>query len=372
MMLVGAYALQAQNTAEKDIKKLAREYAKSSSPATLKIDAPQLVTIKESNSGYDIGIEGTENGESYKISLTHCIITPAERCTIKTDGRWNDTEESATFNDADRITLKREPGKQSIIVEKEGDEGYKFIIHQEGESSDSRTIYKETNTNWDFNIPFMEKSNRRLVRNRQAYFSFDILSDLEFGMGLVSAHSQAPGMDIGFDNAGWEFLLNNIFKWEYRPLKSTRFTLGFGVDWRNYRMRGENRFLKEENKLTVAPYPEGADIDFSRVKVFAMTLELMIRQNLGKNISIQAGPVINFSTHASIKTRYSLGSGKEKESFKETSNNIKQKPVTVDLKAQMNFRRIGIYFKYSPENILDTNYAPEFKSMSAGISIEIF
>jgi hypothetical protein len=134
-------------------------------------------------------------------------------------------------------------------------------------------------------------------------------------------------------------------------------------------MKGKNRFLKEDNKLIVAPYPDDADIDFSRVKVFSLTLELMLRQEINRKISIAAGPIVNFNTHASIKTRYAIGSGKERERFKETSSNIHQKPVTVDFKAQLNISPLAFYFKYSPINTLDTDYGPEFKSMSTGICI---
>lgn len=100
-----------------------------------------------------------------------------------------------------------------------------------------------------------------------------------------------------------------------------------------------------------------------------MTLELMLRQELNKHISIMAGPVVNFNTHGSIKTRYTIGSGKEKEGFKETSSNIHQKPVTVDFKAQVSIKPVSFYFKYSPCNTLDTDYGPEFKSFSTGACI---
>ena len=100
-----------------------------------------------------------------------------------------------------------------------------------------------------------------------------------------------------------------------------------------------------------------------------MTLELMLRQDINRHVSIMAGPVVNVNTHASIKTRYALGCDREKKGFKETCSNIHQKPVTVDFKAELMISPISFYFKYSPVNTLDTDYGPEFKSMSAGILI---
>ena len=370
IVLAGAIVLQAQTTSETDINKLAKQYAKNDNEAILEIPVPRRIFIKEDNDGYNIEVEGIQNGHEYKIKVAHNRMGPAEECTINTVGKECDLEKGVIFDDAERITMTKEANKQTITIVKEGEGGYRFCMEQKGIASETRTVYSETNNTWDFNIPIIKQKKRTDNGYRSySHFEFNILCDLEFGMGLVSAHSQADGMDVEFGNAGWEFILNNLFKWEYRPLKKTHISLGFGLDWRNYRMRGENRFMKENNKLVIAPYPDGADIKFSRVKVFSMTLELMLRQDFNKHISLQAGPVVNFNTHASIKTRYTIENGDEREGVKETSSNIDQKPVTVDFKAQFTVSPISFYFKYSPVNTLDTDYGPKFKSMSTGIII---
>ena len=375
ILLAGIFSAQAQT--EKgdrriDINALAKQYVKSNEDVTLKILSPDQVLITECKDGYTIEVKGKgeERWKDYDIKITHIISGSSETHMTTAGGKEYDLERGALFLDADRIVLRKAPQQNSILVIKQGDDGYRLKIEQKSSSKESRTAYRETDTSWDFNIPFKNVGKEKTsVYRPHSRFSLNILSDLEFGMGLVSAHSQADGMDVGFDNAGWEFILNNIINWEYRPFKRTYLSLGFGVDWRNYRMKGDNRFLKEDNKLIVAPYPDGADVNFSRVKVFSMTLELMLRQGFNKHVAIEVGPVVNFNTHASIKTRYSTGKGKDKERFKETSSNIHQKPVTVDFKAGLIINPIEFYFKYSPTNTLDTDYGPEFKSMSAGIII---
>ena len=369
IMLAGAVSVQAQ-TEKIDINTLAKQYAKSNGNASLEIADPQRVVITKCREGFVIEAKGKHDGQVYNIKITHFKNGSSETNTIQTGRVDYNLEKGALFEDADRIMLTKSPYKNSIIVLKEGDNGYKLSIEQKIDTKENRTSYQQTSSSWDFNIPFKNAGKeKRSIYRAQSRFLLNLLSDLEFGIGLVSAHSQAPGMDVEFGNAGWEFFMNNIFNWEYRPFNRTFVSLGFGVDWRNYRMKGENRFLKEDNKLTIAPYPDGANIDFSRVKVFSITLDLMLRQYLNKNISIAAGPIVNFNTHASIKTRYTIGSGKAKEGFKETSSNIHQKPVTVDFKAGLIINPIEFYFKYSPTNTLDTDYGPEFRSMSAGIII---
>lgn len=374
LVLIGAFTAQAQTESketETSISTQAKLYARSKENGNLEITAPQFIRITENKEGYCFEVHGIHNGEEYKISITHSTMAPQETCTISTAGKECDFEKGAVFGDADRIVFTKSPNMQSTVITKEGEEGYTFKIQQQSIAKETRTVYKETCSNWDFNIPFVnqEKQREKLYRP-YADFEFNLLSNLEFGMGLAAARSQAPGMDADFDNAGMEFFLNNLFSWEYRPFNKTHLYLGFGVDWKNYKMKGGNRFVKENDKVIIAPYPEGAEINYSRIRVFSLTLDLMLRQNFNRNISIEAGPIVNFNTSASTKTRYTICTGNEKEGVRERNNRIHQRPVTVDFKAQLNISPIGFYFKYSPMNVLDTNYGPEFKSMSAGLAIE--
>ncbi len=254
-----------------------------------------------------------------------------------------------------------------IAVEVSGN-GYNYKI-EKGGLAQSTSIIKEKNSDWNFDIPFIGSKKEKEEKQRKQYnnnkFEMALLEKSEFGIGLAAATDQAEGMDAKMANGGVEFTLNKLLSWQYKPYKSGRVELNFGVNWRNFRMKGDNRFLKDGNNLTIAPYPTGAEIKFSRVKVFSMTLELMYRQKLAKHIDIGVGPVVNFNTHGSIKTRYKVDGEKKKE----TSSNIHQNTVTADFKAEVGIRPLAFYIKYSPMNILDTNYSPGFHPFSAGIII---
>ena len=330
---------------------------------TLVIKNPKVVTVDLTTESYSIRVEGEHNGYDYDITF-NTWIEPAHYISVKANNIADtDTKE---FRNPLSITLMKNDGESTVNIR---GAAYTYEIKSTGSLHNTKTISKESDSNWDFNIPF--GNAKRKKQHTNAHFSFDILDDLEFGLGLVSADKQAPGMDVEFGNSGWEFILNNLFKWEYRPVRTTSLSLGFGVDWRNYRMTGDRRFLKQDNNIIIAPYPEGADVNFSRIKVFSMTLELLLRQKITKRVSVAAGPVVNFNTHASIKTRYAVGKGKEKEGFKETTSNIHQKPVTFDLKGVLSIDPLSFYFKYSPVNTLETAFGPAFRSMSAGVLIEL-
>lgn len=297
--------------------------------------------------------------------LCSVLLTTAQTTTTTTG---NDSTIIIRKPNEVRIT----EGRGYINVEvhgREGNEAYLYTIRKGSNTS----IMSEKSKSWDFRIPFVDKkiAGSSSPRYKRARFSLNIINGLQFGMGIVSATSQAPGMDINMSNAGFEFFLNNLVMWEYRPVKNTSLTMGFGVDWRNYRMKGNTRFIKEGANISLGSYPEGADINFSRLKVFSLTLDLMLRQRLFGHVSVAAGPVVNFNTSGTLKTRYTLVNGDNRESIKERNRNIHQNAVTVDFKGELKIDPIAFYIKYSPMNVLDTNYGPKFRSISAGAMIAL-
>lgn len=299
------------------------------------------------------------------LMLCSVLLTTAQTTTTTTG---NDSTVIIRKPNEVRIT----EGRGYINVEvhgREGNDAYLYTIRKGSNTS----IMSEKSKSWDFRIPFVDKKivASSSPRYKRARFSLNIINGLQFGMGIVSATSQAPGMDINMSNAGFEFFLNNLVMWEYRPVKNTSLTMGFGVDWRNYRMKGNTRFIKDGTNITLGAYPEDADIDFSRLKIFSLTLDLMLRQRLFGHVSMAAGPVVNFNTSGTLKTRYTLVNGDNRESIKERNRNIHQNAVTVDFKGELKIDPIAFYIKYSPMNVLDTNYGPKFRSLSAGAMIAL-
>lgn len=89
----------------------------------------------------------------------------------------------------------------------------------------------------------------------------------------------------------------------------------------------------------------------------------MLTHKTKRNFNFSLGAIVNFNTHASLKTRYKLD-GNE---YKLTDSNIHQTPVTVDLQAAVGYKTVGFYVKYSPCKVLDSTYGPEFSALSVGI-----
>ena len=260
-------------------------------------------------------------------------------------------------NQAKKVTIEKKHNSMAVKVEGSAENPDYFYSQRMEVDSTAAVIIEEKNADWDFNIPFInKKSKTKKYRGNLCVGGF--------GFGVVNAIETSEGMDMDM-GASYEFSLDHLLRFNYNVLPATSVSMGFGMTWRNYRMTGRTRFIKEGDKLVLGAYPEGSDIKFSRLKVFSLTVPFMINQSLGRKVVFSVGPVVNFNTHASLKTRYTLNG----EKVKEKNNNIHQNRMTVDLMAKLRFNSLGVYAKYSPSDMLNTDFGPKFRSFSTGITL---
>lgn len=234
-----------------------------------------------------------------------------------------------------------------------------YYYSYEREVSDGGVeVSKEGSSGWDFTLPFVDRKDNG---SQRSLYSFESGG---FGFGFVNAVDAPSVMNVNMASS-YEIFADHLLAVSCRPWRNgTSFMLGFGFRWRNYRMTGGSRFVEENGTIGLGEYVEGADVSFSRLKIFSLTFPIMFRQELGKGFDFSAGPLLNINTHGSMKTKYSLDGDKI-----ENSTGIRQRKVTVDLMAQLNYKVIGVYVRYSPCKMLDENYGPEFRHLSAGITL---
>lgn len=266
----------------------------------------------------------------------------------------NDT--TIIVNNPEQIKIKQ--SDKSLSVEVKGSKANPDYLYSTTLScgEDALVVTEEKSREFNFNFPFAKNKD-----SHQRYKSEIQMGG--FGFGMVNALNTPSDMKVDM-GASYEFMISNLLAWQYRPWNNgTAFSLGFGLDWRNYRMTGKTQFIKSNNDLILGNYPDNADIKFSRIKVFSLTASFTFVQQINHDIKIGVGPVINFNTHASLKTRYKLNG----DNIKIMDENIHQTPVTVDFMGSISFKSIGLYFKYSPSNVLKTDFGPKFSSMSTGL-----
>ncbi len=180
--------------------------------------------------------------------------------------------------------------------------------------------------------------------------------------GFVIGWDSASGIDVNMGRSmelGWL----NVIGAKFKTRHGQRITAGVGIDWRNFKLYNDVRFNQDGDYLSIAPYPDGAKPKSSRVKLFSLTVPVLVRQRLFSTVDIFAGPVVNFNLHASFETIYTLSG----ERVKESSNKIHPVPVTVDIMGGVKWKFIGAYVRYSPCHVLQERYAVAFSPFSTGI-----
>lgn len=289
------------------------------------------------------------------IVLVMGILAGSMGCLAQTS---QDT--TIVVNNAHKVTIEKTQRSLAVKVEGSAENPSYFYSHQMEVDTTASVITTEKNADWDFTIPFVGKKKK----SRKYFITRDITS---ISIGMVNAVKGSDPLNIDM-GASYEVSVDNVVRTFYNLTPSTSVSIGAGVRWRNYRMTGNTRFVKEGNNLVLDNYPEGADIKFSRLKTFSISVPLMLNQAINHHVAISLGTVINVNTYGSLKTRYTLGD----EKMVEKSKNIHQNRTTVDFTAILRFKQIGIYAKYSPSNVLNTEFGPKFNSYSAGISLYLW
>ena len=245
------------------------------------------------------------------------------------------------------------------VYGREGEDKYTYeskILLVDSNYVSEQSINKET---WSFDF-VKSKSHGTGYPLKQKNLS----SRLGFGLCYGANADYKGPQSVG---SSWEIMwtIAEIEKYGYG--KHNGFSIGFGINWRNFRMDGRSKFVKlDDGTITEENLPAGYDNDFSRIKVFSLTIPVMWKYRT-KQVTFGLGPVFNINTYASIKNRYWDADGeKHKQIFKK----IHQRPITVDIMAEVSFHNwFSIYGKFSPMTILNSTYANDvnFQPVSFGI-----
>lgn len=169
---------------------------------------------------------------------------------------------------------------------------------------------------------------------------------------------------------GWLDCLAVGYSWG-----KTAISLGFGFDWRNYKITTSDRYLTTTQSKGIewaeaSRLPEGSILKNSRLKVFSLQLPLLFRAQIPNScLRLKLGPIFNFNTHASILTRYTDINGNDNEIF---SKNLGQRTFTVDFFGSLSINSIvGVFVRYSPMKVMNSPDGLNFRPLTIGIALGI-
>lgn len=255
------------------------------------------------------------------------------------------------------VTIVTTDSLQSIRVEGEKDNP-SYTYQSQIQLTDSNYTSETAINSSDFTFSFGMPKN---ASKKEVNHSREIVGTSNLYFGFTSLPGLSPGeLQLKRSMELWWVIMNL----EYSPWKKGwhTFSLGIGVDWRVYGLTKANRFVKADGKLAIGDYPEGVRPKYSNLKVFSLNFPLLYNFTPDKDCRMSIGPVFNFNTYSSVKTEWKEDGDKHKT----VSKNVYVRPFTIDLMATIRTDDIGVYFKYTPFNVLKDGYGLKFHSMSLG------
>lgn len=247
-----------------------------------------------------------------------------------------------------------------------------LTIKFNNEKSDSLEFVEQSSQNhpggWNFDIIGVNVQTKKKTFSRLLP-TITLLSG--FGFGFTNALNAPAVMDVNMGRS-FNFCIEDAIAVRMHPWKTGCLSLGIGVDLRNYRMTGNQRFVEDgtTKQITVENYPEETVPNFSKIHTRAATFNLKYIQDLGRGFRLAFGPELSVVNGRSgkhkIVTKYDNAQGEQKEKFKD----IKTNKVGFNLVGVLNYKSIvGVYAKYSPSNVLNPAFGPEFNTFSTGIML---
>lgn len=255
-----------------------------------------------------------------------------------------------------RVVIEESDTTLHVAITGQGnDSTFRYKYTRTFNENASATIFQQADK-WDFNRLSLGSSSKSGKSN------LDITLGL-LSFGFVTPLGAPERMETDM-LASYEIMIGPLSLAHTSRNQKNTYSFGMGATWRNYRMNGTTRFYQEGGQILTGPYPEGADPEFSRIKVISSNALFGYTRHLNKDFDLSLYGILNLNGRASIKTRYKLD-GKE---VKDLRKEIHQRPVTIDFMARFSYKQVGIYVKYSPCEVLHTDFGPRFHSLTTGLT----
>ena len=277
--------------------------------------------------------------------------------TLAAGAQENDT---VVIYNPKKVTIVTGDSLQRIIVSgKEGDDKFTYQNTIRLVDSNYVSTTRIGRDRWEL-IPSVKVGKKKDDTEGRTY---DNAISAHFGIGFTAPTKADARTDFSTFKS-WE-IFATIAQWDHYFERRHRnsVSLGVGIDWKNYRMTGDTRFVKApDGNVALENYPLQVSPYFSRIKVFSLTANLGFTHSFDKDFWIGFGPVVNFNVYGSILTEYSMYG----DDIKRKEKDIRQRPITIDWMLRLGIMGVPFYLKYSGDNVLKDG-GVKFRSLSFGL-----
>ena len=163
-------------------------------------------------------------------------------------------------------------------------------------------------------------------------------------------------------NNSFEIGLLNFAAVNYDSHHGQNISLGVGFHHKSFSLKRPNMLVRDEatNVVSTMQYPDGVEIKdrTSNLNMWSLQFPLMFRQKIYKSFAIKLGGIMNWNYRAHVNNHYYIG----KTEYSITERGLKQNKITFDLMGGFSLGQIGIYCRYSPNEVFKKGYGPEIKN----------
>ena len=256
---------------------------------------------------------------------------------------------------SDTVTVIEQPSQVIITETPNGvnvnvlgskeDDSAKYSYSVEHQANDKMTTSQDRD--WELRFPFYKNDTRN--------HHWAIVMD-GFYMGGGISHS--------WDNINnsFEIGLLNIAAISYDSHHGQGISLGVGIHHKSFSIKRPNMLMRDEatNIVSSSFYPNGVEEKnrTSNLNMWALQFPLLFRQKIYKSLAIRVGGIMNWNYKAQVNNHYNIGMTE----YNITQRGLKQNKITFDVMGGLTLRSIGIYCRYSPNEVFKKGYGPEIKN----------
>jgi hypothetical protein len=289
--------------------------------------------------------------------LTTCSANAQE--SLKTDT-------TVLFNNK-TIQIEDSVGQMKVqVFDKESNE-YKKVyegIFSEDKSYEKWTVVEELG----IQIPFLNKVKAKAKKKYKmdGHFAgigwgFANISDATFKLNNIDGVSLKS-------EASNEFFFSVMEKTLPLYRNNLGLTTGLGFNWKNFFLDMNTHLVENNDVTSVQAAPAGVTYSYSRLRTFGLTVPLLLewQPSFGKNhkFFMAAGVVGSVNTFASSRVKYKDANGNGVNAVEGKGLNIA--PLSLDYMAQIGYGSWGVYAKYSPFSVFQSQKGPNIQAVSLG------
>lgn len=283
------------------------------------------------------------------------IILPLLALTaiVSANGQVEQPDTLQNISNANSIVVTRTGDKTDIIVRglKSDPDFYYSLSTDISDNTDGSNIAGQDE--WLPSFPFLRERPRhrtQLVYGRDFYIGG--------AMPVSAPHGLSSSIEVGMGYiGGLEFT-----PWQKGP----EFTIGLGFHYRQYTLHYGQIFRAHDHRLEIID--AGTDNVSSRLRNFGFQIPLSIYQPIYKDFGVTVGAAAVFNTFTRAASDYTIGDTHHHQSYR----GLHQRLLTADIFASFGWKsNLGFYVRYSPSSIFTSQWGPEFKTISFGVTFGI-